>query len=169
MKKSRSANHGEMMRIVDAWRKQGGTWPAPIREIVNFALKNGLYNVEARIRNMCAADLAKAMREEYIRDGKRRPVRKLHAARITKNDETGQPKQLVMWDDIDFASRDFMEVAFKGRRLQIVGECKQLHNDVEYFNNRKKTITEPIQLCFDFRYDIEEANMPDEYIPVRKN
>jgi hypothetical protein len=163
--RSKSATHGEMMRIIATWKLQGGRWPVAVSEIASFALRKGLYNVESRVRLMCARDIAKAMREEYIKDGKGRPVRKLHSARIPQPDGKGEMKQRSLWDDIDTAPREFMEVAFKGRRMQIVGECRQLSNDVDYFNNRKLK-TEPIQLFFDFRDDITEANMPDEYVPV---
>jgi hypothetical protein len=164
-RRSKSATHGEMMRIIQEWKTSGGRWPAAVSEITSFALKRGLYNLEARVRMMCSRDLAKAMREEYIRDSQGRPVRKLHSAPIEEKDDEGEVVQRWLWHDIDVAPREFMEIAFKGRRMQIVGECRQLFNDVEYFNNRKRK-TEPIQLCFDFRDDISEANMPDEYVGV---
>src|SRR5438552_597138 len=106
-----------MMHIVDAWKAKGGSWPAPVAEIVDFAFRNRLYNVQARLKKLCARDLAKAMREEYVRDSLGRPVRRLHAARFSEPDESGK-KQLTLWADIDTADRDFMEVAFQQRREQ---------------------------------------------------
>jgi hypothetical protein len=152
----------EMMQIVDAWKAAGGVWPAPVSAIVDFALKRQLYNVPARVRRMCANDLAEAMREEYITDSRGRPVRKLHAARFPGADEDGKKTQQTLWADIDTAPREFMEVAFQQRREQIVGDCKQLSNDVEYFNSKRPSEA-PIQMWFDFRDDVNEGNQPEEY------
>jgi hypothetical protein len=154
-----------MMRIIEAWKAEGGEWPASTKDIASFALRKGLYSAQARLKELCARDLAKAMREEYIRDSQGRPVRRLHAARLSGPEESGAKKQLTLWADIDTAERDFMEVAFQQRREQIVGDCRQLSNDVDYFNDRHPT-ERPIQLYFDFTDDVEEANMPEEYVAL---
>ena len=152
----------EMMQIVDAWKARGGKWPAPVADIVDFAIRNRLYNVPARVRQMCARDLTEAMREVYFPDSRGRPVRKLHAARIADVDEDGHKTQRTFWDDIETASRDFMEVAFQQRREQIVGDCRQLNNDVEYYNS-KHPGERSVQLYFDFRDDVAEGDQPGEY------
>lgn len=152
----------EMMNIVEAWKAGGGKWPAQVSEIVDFAIRRRLYNAPARLRRMCARDLADAMREEYIKDGKGRPVRQLHAARLPDIDDEGNKTQRTLWADIDTAPRDFMEVAFQQRREQIVGDCRQLNTDVEYYNSKRPN-EEPIQMWFDFRDDVEEGEQPDDY------
>ena len=152
------------MRIIEAWKAEGGQWPASANEIANFALRKGLYSAQARLKQLCARDIAGAMREEHIRDSHGRPVRKLHAARGAGSGGDGDGKQLTLWADIDTADRDFMGVAFQQRREQIVGDCRQLSNDIEYFNERRPA-DRPIQLCFDFTNDVEEGNMPDDYPP----
>ena len=49
-----------------------------------------------------------------------------------------------------------MEVAFQQRRRGIVGDCKQLKNDVDSFNdNLNSAVT--IQIDFDFTDDLSEA------------
>jgi hypothetical protein len=154
----------EMIDIVNRWKVAGGKWPAPIGEITDFALSNGLYNLDARVRQMCAEELADAMREEYIHDADGRPVRKLHAARFAESDGKGGRIQKTLWADIDTADKSFMEVAFKQRRQQIVGDCRQLNNDVTYFNS-KRPVKEHIQLLLDFRDDVAEGEMSDEYNP----
>jgi hypothetical protein len=121
-----------------------------------------LYNAPARLRQMCARDLTDAMREEYITDGQGRPVRKLHAARMPDVDDEGRETQRTLWADIDTAPKEFMEVAFQQRREQIVGDCRQLNNDVEYYNDKRPT-EKPIRMLWDFTDDVEEGNMPDEY------
>ncbi len=104
------------------------------------------------------------MRESYLTDDNGRPVRKLHAARFHQKDKEGKETQMTLWADIDTADKAFMEVAFQQRREQIVGDCRQLKTDVDYYNTRrpKDQVRQP---CFDFTDDMEESEMPDEYRP----
>lgn len=99
--------------------------------------------------NICAEQLARAMREEYIVDPQGRRVRAKHAARI---------KQAVLWDDIRTASREHMQIALQQRRQQIVGDCHQLKLDVESYNENRNYDT-PIQMVFDFTIDLIEMEM----------
>jgi len=48
-----------------------------------------------------------------------------------------------------------MEVAFQQRRHQIVADCKQLRTDVDSYNENANP-GEPIQMIFDFTYDLAE-------------
>jgi len=153
---------GEMMEIIKAWKAEGGRWPATSAEIADFAVRRKLYHPHARIRRLCARDLADAMREEYFIDELGRPIRRMHSARFAEPKEDGRKVQRAFWNDIDVAEFDFMQVAFQQRRQQVVGECRQLSNDVDYYNRRHRSQPQ-IQLVFDFRDDIEEANQPGQY------
>jgi hypothetical protein len=51
-----------------------------------------------------------------------------------------------------------MQRAFQQRRHQIFGDCKQLKTDVDSFNDNRSPET-PIQIVFDFRADLEEADL----------
>ena len=95
------------------------------------------------------------MRLEHVTDKKGRSIRKYYAAGIRENG------QLVMkWDDLN-ADRPFMEVSSANRRNQILGECRQLKNDVDSYNERRCP-DEPIQVEFDFTVDLEELEQLDE-------
>jgi len=48
-----------------------------------------------------------------------------------------------------------MELAFKQRRQQIVGDFRQLKIDVESFNDNRVP-NNPVQMTFDFTYDLME-------------
>ena len=48
-----------------------------------------------------------------------------------------------------------METAFRQRRGQILGECKQLKADVDSYNDNASP-TNPIPMVFDFTYDLAE-------------
>ena len=49
-----------------------------------------------------------------------------------------------------------MEVAFQQRRRGIVGDCKQLKNDADSYNENFNSEA-AIQIIFDFTDDLDEA------------
>lgn len=120
---------------------------ATAKEIASWAIGQTLWKPQPiDLINQCADQLARAMREEYIKDPQGRIVRAKHAARQGK---------LSIWADIRAASRTHMEIAFKQRRKQIVGDCRQLKVDTDSYNENRCP-SNPIQLLFDFRRDLEE-------------
>jgi hypothetical protein len=90
------------------------------------------------------------MAEEYISDPQGRMVRAKHAARLEV-----QGRQETLWADIRTAPRGHMETAFRQRRGQIVGECRQLKRDVDSYN-QNASLDNPIPLVLDFTYDVAE-------------
>jgi hypothetical protein len=49
-----------------------------------------------------------------------------------------------------------MELAFRQRRIQIVGDCRQLKADVDSYNEGHEEMP-PIPMLFDFSDDMDEA------------
>jgi len=60
-----------------------------------------------------------------------------------------------MWADMRNATPDHMKGAFRLRRQQIVGDCRQLKTDVDSYNQNFSS-AEAIQIYFDFTEDLEE-------------
>jgi hypothetical protein len=144
----------QLRRIVKRYADAGEIWPATTREIASWAINKGLWGPQrSAIVGLCAEQLSRALRGEYMTDPQGRRVRAKHAARINRNG-----KQLVLWDDIRTASREHMEIAFQQRRQQIVGDCQQLKIDVDSYNENENP-GEPIQLVFDFRTDLMEREL----------
>ena len=140
-----------MQGIIHDYIDSGQPWPAPTRDIARWATDNGHWEPQrSAVVGQCAEHLARAMREEYITDAQGRRLRAKHAATITRDDG-----QLTLWDDIRTASRKHMEVAFQQRRHQILADCKQLRTDVDSYNENANP-GEPIQMIFDFTYDLAE-------------
>ena len=140
----------QMQRIVRTYRERGNAWPASTKELGAWAIGEGLWRPNpTAVLEMCANDLARAMREEHIVDPQGRSVRAKHAARV---DHDGS--QMMLWDDIRTAPREFLHVAFQQRRQQIVGDCKQLKSDIDSFNENRAE--QPIQIEFDFTADLAE-------------
>lgn len=146
----------EMLQdIVRKYRAANQPWPATTRDMAQWAIENKLWAPKpSAIVDQCADQLSRAMREEYITDAQGRRVRAKHAA--------AQPgkggEQMVLWADIRTAPHQHMAMAFQQRRHQIVGDCRQLKMDVDSYN-QNRTPERPIQMVFDFTYDLEELEL----------
>ena len=137
------------------YRKAGNRWPATKRQIAQWAMENGLWQPHpSAMLDQFSRELGRAMREEYITDPQGRSVRAKHVAPFKK--EGGE--QAYFWGDIRDRQRGFMETALQHRRSSIVGDCRQLKVDTDSFNQNYND-GEPIQLSFDFTYDIEEMEL----------
>lgn len=98
-----------------------------------------------------AKELARAARNEYVKDGATGySVRKNHALRFKNEDGA----QLAFWVEIHEASRPQMWQSMTNRREQMVGDAFQLTIDSEYWN-RINPKEEPIQIELDFGFDVE--------------
>ena len=143
----------QMQEIVRRYRKAGQPWPATRNEMAEWAINNGHWKPQpSDIVKLCATDLARGMREEYITDEQGRRVRAKHVATFKEGDT-----QLNLWEDIRTAPRSHMELAFKQRRRQIVGDCHQLKSDVDSYNQNQNDGL-PIQVVFDFRDDLADLD-----------
>lgn len=151
-----SSYNEQMQKIVSDYQKSGEEWPATAKHIAGWAIRKGFWKPQdSSIISQCADHIAKAMRDEYIIDPQGRKVRAKHVAKITKDGE-----QMALWADIRSAPRKHMEMAFKQRRHQIVGDCHQLKVDVDSYNENS-TPSNPIQMIFDFTLDLEEIERAD--------
>jgi hypothetical protein len=143
-----------LQEIVRKYKADGNEWPATTREMAQWAVDSGLWAPQpSAIVGQCADQLGRAMRDEFILDPQGRKVRALHSAVFGAGSE-----QHSFWDDIRTATPRFMQVAFQGRRRQIVGDCRQLKNDVDSYNENRRPAC-PVQIVFDFRDDLREIEL----------
>jgi len=141
----------QLQKIVDAYIAAGQEWPASTHEIAAWAVHGGLWQPQrADVIDQCANQISRAMREEYITDPQGRTVRAKHVARTERGGE-----QIRLWADIRTADRKHLEIAFQQRRIQIVGDCRQLKTDLDSYNENHN-IGEPIQMSINFTVDLEE-------------
>ena len=140
-------------QTVREYRLAGGAWPARRIDIAEWAMANSKWEMsrESKLR-ACAQDMADAMAEEYITDETGRRVRLKHVARMRINGEQG-----AFWDDIRTMPLNHMQLSVAFHRKGIVAQCRQLSNDVRYFN-RKHPEYEQIQLVLDFTRDVQELD-----------
>ena len=124
-------------------------------ELAVWAITTGRWEPPADlVLRRCKQDFACALREQHILGDDGQSVRAKHAARISSGD-----RQQTFWGDIRKAPPEHLRVAFQQRREQIVGECRQLSRDIDYFN-KTRCSESPLQMVFDFRDDVEEGNFP---------
>ena len=146
----------QLLKIVEDYRAAGQPWPATREQMAEWAVAHERYQLTKGMAvSQCAERIGRAMRLEHFKDRKGRSVRKYYAARIREDG------QLVMkWDDQN-AERPFMEVAAANRRNQVLGQCWQLKNDIESYNERRCP-DQPIQIDFNFNTDLEELGQLNE-------
>ena len=148
----------QRQRIVAQYRQAGRDWPATARERAAWAIATERWKPQqAALIGQCADEISRAMREEYHTDKQGRRVRTKHAARVLRQ---GEHQQMMLWADIRSADRDHMEAAFKLRRKQIVGDCRQLSADTDSYNENNNAGA-PIQISFDFTLDLIELGLAD--------
>lgn len=144
----------QLQTIVKEYRATGNKWPASKHEMAQWAVDNGKWKPHpSAIVNQCAEDLGRALRDEHVKDPQGRKIRTKHAATYGEGSE-----QYVLWDDYRTASYEHMRLSFQQRRYQILGDCKQLKNDAESYNENRQP-AESIQIVFDFSLDLEEAEL----------
>jgi hypothetical protein len=154
-----------LQEIVEKYREAGERWPTDRKTIAAWAVQQRLWEPSRKSAvSQLAIDLGRAMRDEYLTDPQGRRVRRKHARRIEEELPTGEYKQTTIWDDITTASPVHMHMSLQQRRRMILGDCHQLKTDAESYNeNYNPDPNQPIQLSWDFTYDLAEMENPEEY------
>lgn len=138
------AKHGEgPVDLVDVfrWARRNKLWePPPMSEVKLFKL-----------------EMARAAREEYYLDPQGRKVRKKHAI-VFREDE----RQRSLWDDIETAKPDHMQLSLQQRRRGAFGEVVQTNTDRESYNDNNK-YGASIEMSFNFDEDLAELKHSTEY------
>jgi len=148
--------NNQILKIVEDYRAAGKPWPASKLELGEWAVANDRYQLTRGMAvNQAAERIGRAMGLEHVRDKKGRSVRKYYAARLRENGQV-----VMKWDDLN-AERPFMEVSSANRRNQILGECRQLKNDMNSYSDRHCP-ENPIQTDFNFNTDLEEFEQLDD-------
>lgn len=151
----------QLQALADRYFSETSQGTATAKEIATWALANGHWDPPANlVLRKCREDIANAMREQYLKNDDGQPVRAKHVARFRKGDT-----QQHLWADVHTAPRSFMVRAFRQRREQIVGDCRQLSRDVDYYNTKHPSEA-PIQTVFDFTDDVEEGRHSGDFAPA---
>ena len=152
----------QMQDLANEFYRTTGRATASTKEMARWAIEKGKWqrHEDAALRQ-CAQDFADALREDYATDpvsGRR--YRTKHVAPVQRSG-----KSVMLWADMKRAPHEFMESAFRLRRNQIVGDCFQLKQDVDTYND-KYNKGDQILLPLDFTPDVEEA---EEMAKIKKD
>ena len=153
MPKSTVTGYRERMRqFANEFFEQNGGKPARRGEIAAWIIRHREWEPPKNIlHRMCAEDIAKAMREEYVTNDNGQPVRVKHAFPVICDG-----KQRMFWGDVRKLPREQSVAGLQQRRQQIVSECCQLKRDEDFVNDLHPD-AEPHQTIFDFTEDVAEA------------
>jgi hypothetical protein len=142
----------QLQKLWTLYEDDGQPTPATAHDVAEWAIRKRLWHPRpSDLADQCAEELSRAAREHYFTDAKGRRVRAKHSARAMRDG-----KQYFLWADIRTAPRPHMELAFRQRRIQIVGDCKQLKRDVDSYNDANSRLPK-IPMLFDFTDDLAEA------------
>jgi len=142
-----------MQSYTRQFEKETGKVAYTAKDVARWIIAKGLWKAPDTIAlQKCANDLSEAWREEYKTDPQGRRVRTRHAFLISEGGI-----QLHLWGDWEKLAPKHMALSFQGRRKQVVGECRQLKNDVDSYNdNLNKDL--PILVSYNFTLDLRETD-----------
>ena len=145
----------QMLDIREMYLATGKSEPIDLEDLAKFAISNGHWTRgESQIIQFCKRDFSRAFREQYHTDEQGREVRTYHAVKVSQGEQ-----QSVLWADLRNADHEHMEKAFSQRRRLILGECLQLKNDVDSYNENVSH-GPAIQLLLNFEVDVAERSQP---------
>jgi hypothetical protein len=145
--------NSQLLRYTRQFEKATGKYIYTAKEAAKWLMEMGLWKAPERVAlQRCAEDLSRAWREEYRTDPQGRRVRIRHAFLVSDRAE-----QLHLWGNWENLKPKQMALSFQGRRKQIVGECRQLKNDVDSYNENKNKSGLPIPMSYNFTLDMEET------------
>ena len=169
------SNHHEwLQKQVAAYRAAGEAWPTDSKTIASWVARETNWKPSLKnIISLLAPEISKAMRDEYFTDPQGRRVRKKHAVlqkEVVNEDELASldaaQRQRMLWVDIDDPTTTVrhMRSAFRLRRGQILGDCRQLKTDVDSFNQNFNRAAS-IRMLWDFTEDMAETSQHTTYVP----
>ena len=154
--------------IVNDYINDGQPWPADRRTIAAWAIFRRRWQPSQKeLIDLCAQELAEAMRAEMEMDPQGRTVRAKYCALVIEQDEAGNKVQKRLWFDRSASTPDLMRKALQQRRRKVLGECKQLKTDLESYNDNN-TDGAFIQMSFNFESDLEELAQDTKYNPPKR-
>jgi hypothetical protein len=143
----------QRLALIHLYKQETGVKVVDLELVADWAIKRGAtLPTPKSMRELFAAELADAARAEFRVDAKTGlSYRANHAMRRRNADG----KQMVLWIDIEDATRNQMLWSLSDRRQQMVGDAVHLKID-EMIWNGKHPDENPIQLIMDFTDDVEE-------------
>ena len=146
-------NNERLQAMMQLYKEETGERVLDLDAVAAWAIKRGATLPKPKTaQELFAAQLADAARAEHRTDPKTGlSYRANHALRH----RTPDGRQMVLWIDMEDATRPQMLYSLSDRRQQMVGDAVHLKID-EMIWNGKNPDEEQIALDMDFTYDVEE-------------
>jgi hypothetical protein len=152
--------HEALQQYAKEYFAETGKTTATTREIAAWAIASDRWEPPRDLLlQKCREDFAAALREEQIKDDNGRPVRANQVARVVRDGV-----QQYLWGDIRRVPRKHMESAVQVKREQMVGECRQVDRDCDFWNTRNPK-ERPVTCVFNFTDDVEEGRYSGKFTP----
>lgn len=143
----------QMQDIFKQYQEEVSADPVDLKVVGAWAIGNRLWHPRPiDIQSRFARDMADSLREEYRIDKSGRRYR----SKLAVTDG----RQGSLWGDIDTSPRKHVEKNVAQRRKQVVGDCYQLQNDVDHYNDNHPD-EEQLRLVLDFTDDVAEKKIAD--------
>lgn len=153
------SRRNEMQRVIKQYKHETGAKEVDMHDVARWMTARG-WPLPPPVDpiDRLAKELSKAAREEVrYSNTSGRPYRANHVYPTMQGG-----KQLMLWVDIDEATRPQMHRSLNLRREQMVGDAVQLSFDAEHWNSIHPS-EEPIEIELDFAPDVEwRKNSDDE-------
>lgn len=153
----------------EEYKREGNKWPATKWDLADWAISTGRFQPKPRdFHAICASEFVSSWREQYHVDPQGRRVRTKHAYAVDRALPDGTTQQMVLWDDMKNMAPKEMRSAAQLRREQILGDCRQLHNDVGSYNENHAKGSPIVPPQLDFMDDIAEMEAARAYSEQQK-
>ena len=151
-----------LQKLIELYRIHSGETELEMTKVMEFAKDQGISLPQPKTpEELLVKELTVAAREDIRTDEKTgRPYREYHALPIKQGNQTS-----FVYVSVQDATRPQMHRSLQKRREQIVDDAVKLANDAEHWNNINAH-AEPIQLEFDFTFDVELRRMAEDETPA---
>lgn len=148
-----------ILRFIDDYVAETGNTDWNMLDVARWAIAKGKADEPRQVdpAEQLARDMARAARQQFIKNDKGEPVRALHNYR-----EMRCEKQLTFWFKIEDGTPEKMRMSIQGRRRGVVSDVLQAQRDLDYFNEHYNP-GEPLEFDWDINKDVEEWREPGEY------
>jgi hypothetical protein len=164
--RSRVSTEHLLQRLAHDYMQKHGLAVIDLDPVAEWMVKHGYFKRNPpTLVQVCKRELARALRNEYIRDPQGREVRRMHPARFPRNDGSG--RQMVLWADIFQARPNHMRVSMQQRRNGILADARQHKTDLDSYNANNVHDARLPLFDYNFNKDLEELALPTTY-PDRK-
>jgi hypothetical protein len=153
-----SAYNQQLLDVVDLYSRETGITTVDLALVAQWGKDNGHLDLPTLdINKILARSLARACRQEYIKDENGEPVRRRLAYKVKV-----EKQHVFRWFKMEQATREQMQISGQLRRKGVVADVSQIVRDTNYFNKNHNP-GEPIEYDWNINLDMAEKSESGDY------